>query len=144
MKTRLLAGAFAAALSAAGLPAHAQGLEPGEWRFDTTISSPSIPKPQAGSFTRCIRKEDAENPAKWMGGEGRNESDCKVSTTRKSAGTYSWTLSCQKSKMTGSGTARLGRGTMESEQRMSGEMQQGEKYEMHVTTKARRLGACKG
>ena len=143
MKTPLLAAALAAALSAAGLPAHAQGLEPGEWRFDTTISSPSLPKPQAGSFTRCIRKEDAENPEKWMGGEGRNESDCKVSTTKKSADTYSWTVSCPKSKMTGSGTARLGRGTMESEQKMNGEMPQGEKYEMHIGTRARRLGACK-
>ena len=143
MQTPLPAVLFAAALSAASLPALAQGLEPGEWQFDTTLTSPMIPKPQAGSFTRCIRKEDSENPEKWMGGQGKNESDCKVNTTKNTADTYSWTLSCKQSNMTGSGTARLGRGSMESEQKMNGEMQ-GQKFEMHVKTKARRLGACKG
>ncbi len=129
-------------LAVAPFPALGQGLEPGEWKFDTTMASPMMPKPQATSFTRCVKKEESENPEKWMGGQGKNEADCKVSTTKKSADSYVWELSCPKSNMQGTGTARLGKGTMESEQRMTGEMQ-GQKFEMHIKTSARRLGACK-
>jgi hypothetical protein len=45
--------------------------------------------------------------------------------------------------MRGSGTARMGRDTMESEMQMSGDAQ-GRKFEMRTRMSGRRLGPCKG
>ena len=134
---------LAALMFCFSVSALAQGLEPGEWQFNTTMTSPMMPQPQASTFTRCIRKEEAEKPEKWMGGDGKTEADCKVNTTKKGDG-YAWELSCPKSNMRGTGVARIGRGTMESEQKMSGDMQGGgQKFEMLIKMTGKRLGACK-
>ena len=130
-------------LAFASLCAHAQALEPGEWQFNSTVASPMMQGVQSSQFVRCIRKEEADKPESWMGSKDPNQSDCKVVTTRKTADTVSWEINCQKSNMKGSGTARLGKGTLESEQKMTGEMQ-GRSFEMNIKTNARRLGACKG
>ena len=122
-------------------PAFGQSLEPGEWEFTSTMTSPMIPKPQTGTFRHCIKKEDADNPERWMGQQNQ-QSDCKVKVTKKSADGVSWEMSCPKSNMTGTGTARIGRGTMQSEMSMSGDMQ-GRKFEMNTKMSGKRLGACK-
>lgn len=120
--------------------AFAQSLEPGEWEFTSTTSSPMLPKPHSMTVKQCVKKEDADNSERWM---GRNpQSDCKLTQGRKGADTVTWEMSCPKSNMKGSGSARMGRGTMESEMRMSGDMQ-GRKFEMSTKMSGRRLGPCK-
>lgn len=131
---------FAAALGACA-PAIAQGLEPGEWEFSSTMTSAMLPKPQSMTFRNCIKKEDADNPERWMGQKQR-ETDCKFTPLKKSGDGYSWEMTCPKSNMKGSGTVRIGRGTMQSEMRMSGDAK-GEKFEMLTKMSGKRLGACK-
>lgn len=61
---------------------------------------------------------------------------------KKSSDTYTWEMSCPKSGMQGKGTARYGRGTLESEMQMSGDLQ-GRKFDMTTKTSRKRLGSCK-
>jgi Protein of unknown function (DUF3617) len=133
--------AFVFALAAACGPAFAQGLEPGLWEFTNSMSMPGVPKPQANTTQRCITKEDAADPRKWYGQKAQ-QSECKVTMKNKSASSPAWELDCPKTGMRGTGSARIGRGTMESVQHMSGEMQ-GRKFEMDLKTTGKRLGACK-
>ena len=131
--------AFALCLACA--PAFGQALEPGQWQFDSTMASPALPKPQANSVQRCVTKEESQDPEKWMG-KTVKEADCKVTMKEKTSTGATWDLVCPKSGMRGPGSARIGRGTMESEQRMNGEMQ-GRKFEMLLKTTGKRLGPCK-
>jgi hypothetical protein len=130
---------FIAALSAFSASAVAQQLEPGEWRFDTTMTSATMPKPQVSTFTRCVNPEEARDPSKMI---GKQQTDCKVIPGKKTSDSYTWEISCPKSGMKGKGTARYGRGTLESEMQMTGEMQ-GRKFDMTTKTSGKRLGPCK-
>jgi len=132
---------FIAALSAFSVNAVAQQMEPGEWQFDTTMTSPMMPKPQVSTFTRCVNPEEAADPSKMMGKQ-RQQSDCRMTPGKKSSDTYTWEMSCPKSGMKGTGTARYGRGTLESEMRITGETQ-GRKLDMTTKTSGKRLGPCK-
>jgi hypothetical protein len=131
--------AFALCLACA--PAFGQALEPGQWQFDSTMTSPALPTPQANTVQRCITKDDSQDPEKWMGRTVK-DTDCKVTMKEKTATRAAWELDCPKSGMRGAGSARLGRGTVESEQSMSGELQ-GRKFEMLLKTTGKRLGPCK-
>jgi hypothetical protein len=128
-----------AALIALSANAAAQQIEPGEWQFDTTMTSPEMPKPQVSSFTRCVKQEEALDPNQWM---GRQEIDCKVTPGRKTADSATWEMSCPKSGMKGRGSARYSGDRLESEMQMSGEMQ-GRKFELTTKTSGKRLGPCK-
>jgi hypothetical protein len=63
--------------------------------------------------------------------------------TRKSSSQMAWDMACPSSNMTGRGSVRMGRGTMESEMQMRGE-HKGQKIDMTTRTTGRRLGPCKG
>ncbi|MGH8740551.1 MAG: DUF3617 domain-containing protein [Burkholderiales bacterium] len=121
--------------------ASGQGLEPGEWEFTSTTSSPALPKPHSATVKQCVKQEDAANPERWLG-QQKQKTDCKFTHGKKGADTVTWEMSCPKSNMRGYGSARTGRGTMESEMHMSGEMQ-GRKFEMQTKMSGRRLGPCK-
>ena len=121
-------------------PALAQEMEPGEWQFTTTMTSPMMPQPQVMNHSRCVTKEDSD-PSKWADKQ-QAKSDCKVTPSKKSGGTYTWEVSCPSSGMKGTGTARVTGSTVESEMRMTGDMG-GQKFEMHNKTTGKRLGACK-
>jgi hypothetical protein len=121
-------------------PALGQEMDPGEWEFVTTMTSPGMPQPHAMTHTRCVTKEDSD-PSKW-GDKQQGKTDCKVTGSKKSGGTHSWEMSCPKSGMRGSGTARVTRSTVDSELRITGEGG-GKQFEMVTTTKGKRLGACK-
>jgi hypothetical protein len=129
----------ASLLAFATLAAHAQQMEPGEWEFTNTMSSAALPQPQTMTIKQCVTSKMAGDPAGW---QPRPESDCKVTPKGKSGESVSWEISCPKSGMKGSGTARLGKGTVESETKMtmSG---QGQSFEMTTKTKGRLLGPCK-
>ena len=136
--TRYLAAALFAVASTA---AFAQPkLEPGEWEFTHTMSSPKLPNPQTMTMKRCVKKEDAGNPMSWSGKQDR---DCKVTPKGTSGDTHTWEMSCPGSGMRGTGKTRVGRGTVESEMKMSGSSTKGEKFEMTTKMSGRRLGPCK-
>lgn len=130
-----------AILSAAAVSAQAQQLEPGEWEFTTTVTSPAFPKPQQHTLKQCVKKEEAGDPSKWA--SGGQKSDCKVTPGATSGGSTSWEMSCPSSGMKGKGTVKISGSNMESTLQMSGDMK-GQKFEMQSTTTGRRLGACKG
>ena len=119
--------------------AHAQQMDPGEWEFTNTMSSPALPQPQTMTIKQCITSKMAGDPAGW---QPRPESDCKVTPKGRSGDSVSWDIACPKAGMNGSGTARLGAGSVESETKMtmSG---QGQSFEMTTKTKGRRVGPCK-
>jgi hypothetical protein len=134
--------AAAAVLLAFAGAASAQGIEPGEWEFTTSMSGPMFPKPQTMTIKRCVTQADAGNPERWGGGQ-RAQTDCKMNYTKKSSSQMAWDMACPSSNMTGRGSVRMGRGTMESEMQMRGE-HKGQKIDMTTRTTGRRLGPCKG
>lgn len=122
-------------------PAIAAQIEPGEWEFTSISTSRLLPGPQKASFKRCIRKEEAENPDKWMA-EPSQQGDCKVIPGKKSADTYTWTMHCPHGNIRGTGSARLSSASMEGETNMTGELQ-GQKFEIRTRVTGKRLGPCK-
>ena len=134
MKTLL-----AVVLAICSLPAAAQ-IEPGEWEFTSVSTSRLLPEPQHATFRRCIPKEEAANPDRWMGNAGL--SDCKLTPGAKTANTYSWKMECPSSKLVGTGTARMSSATMEGETIMNGEVK-GQKFELRTKVIGKRLGPCK-
>ena len=123
-------------------PTVAQGLEPGEWEFNAVTSSPLLPGEQTSVFRRCIRKEDAENPERWMARQSQT-GPCQLTPGEKTEDSMLWTVSCPKNNMRGHGVARLtGRGTVVSDLWMTGEFQ-GYRVETYTKTSGRRIGPCK-
>jgi len=116
-------------------------LEPGEWEFSSVSTSRLFPSPQRAIFRRCIRREEAQNPDRWMADPGQG--DCKVTPGKKTPDTYTWTMECAGAKMRGTGSARLGRASMEGETLMTGEVQ-GQKFDLRTRVTGRRVGPCKG
>jgi hypothetical protein len=121
--------------------ASAAELEAGEWEFTSTSTSRLFPGPQTASFKRCIKKEEAQNPDKWMA-EPSQQGDCKVTPGKKTADTYTWVMECPQAKMRGTGSARMSRASMEGETHMTGEVQ-GQKFELRTKVTGKRLGPCK-
>jgi Protein of unknown function (DUF3617) len=121
-------------------PAFAQ-IEPGEWEFTSVSTSGLFPKPQTATFRRCIRKEEAANPDRWMA-QPDPQGECKLTPGKKEAETYTWTMECPKVNMRGTGTARMGRVVMDGETNMTGEVQ-GKKFELRTKVTGRRIGPCK-
>ena len=132
---------MAAVIALACLPAAAAEIEPGEWEFTSISTSRLFPGPQNATFRRCIKKEEAANPDRWMSDPG--QSDCKLTPGAKTENTYSWQMECPSAKLRGTGTARMTRATMEGETVMNGEVQ-GQKFELRTKVTGKRLGPCKG
>jgi hypothetical protein len=141
MRARLAAALAAALLAPAPPPAAAAEIDPGEWEFSSVSTSALLPGPQNATFRRCIRKEDAANPDRFMADPG--QPDCKLIPGARTANTYAWSLECPKSKLRGTGSARMGRSAMEGETVMFGEVQ-GQKFEVRTKVTGKRLGPCKG
>lgn len=125
-----------AAVLVAAAPVFALAMDPGEWQFTTVMSAPNMPKPQTMTHTRCITKEQAGDPARYM--NDRKQSDCKVTSSKKSSDTYAWEMSCPSSGMQGTGTVKQTATTMEANMTMKGQ-----KMQMQSQTTGKRLGACK-
>ena len=126
-------------LALAAAPCLAQ-VQPGEWEFTSTSTSRLFAKPQVLSFKRCIRKEDADDPERWMSDPGQG--DCKITPSERSGDTYRWEMTCPSVGMRGRGLARLRGTTMDGESQMTGELK-GEKFELNTKVTGRRLGQCK-
>jgi len=122
-------------------PALAQKMEPGEWQITSVTTSPMMPKPEVTTETECLTKEEAEDMDRWT----RDlPAECKVTSDKKTANSYSWQLSCPKSGTRGSGTMRWTRTTMEGDIDMgSTGAAPGQKFEMRTKLTGKRLGPCK-
>ncbi len=132
---------IAAILAAAATTALGQQqMEPGEWEFTSTMTSPMLPTPQSMTTRTCVKKENAGDPMSWA---GKQPPDCKTTPKSKSGDSYSWEMACPSSGMRGTGTARYGRGTVESEMKMSGSSTKGDQFDMTTKVSGRRLGPCK-
>jgi hypothetical protein len=131
-----------AVLAAASLPAMAQGMQPGQWQFTTTMTSPIMQQPQIGNVSKCVSKADADDPAGFLGGD--NAAGCAIARGASAPGSYSWTIACEKQGVTGSGKATYDLTKIESEIRMTVTMKEGgQKIDMTNRTQGRYLGPCK-
>ena len=137
----MLRTTLAATVAILCVPALAAELEPGEWEFTSVSTSGLFPKPQQASFRRCIRKEEAANPDRWMATPDP-QGDCRLTPLKKDADSYTWSMECPKANMRGTGSARMSRATMEGETNMTGEVQ-GRKFELRTKVTGKRLGPCK-
>ena len=119
-----------------------QGLEPGEWEFNAVTSSPLVSGGQTSVFKRCIRKEDAENPERWMARQSQT-GPCELKPLERTKDSMKWEVSCPKTNSRGSGSARLtGPGAVESDLQMTTEIQ-GYRIQTNTRTTGKRLGPCK-
>ena len=138
MKTRSL---LFAVLAGACLPATAQNMQPGEWEFTTTMTSPLMQKPQVGRIQKCVSKTEADDPASIIGGD--QAAGCVITRRPSAPGSYNWTIACAKQGVKGDGKASYGPNKMESEIQMTVELQQGgQKIQMTNRTIGRYLGPC--
>ena len=120
----------------------AQGLEPGEWEFNAATTTPLVTGTQYSVFKRCIRKEDAENPERWMARQSE-AGPCQLKPLERTRDSMKWEVSCPKSNSHGNGVARLtGPGTVESDLQMTTELQ-GYRIQTNTRTTGKRLGPCK-
>ena len=127
------------ALAAYGFPALAQ-MTPGEWEFTSTMTSAMLPAPQTSTVTQCITKAEAEDPTRFAN-RGQPQ-DCQMTPGARTAGTFEWAIACPKMGMRGTGKARFGASTIESEMYMTMESQ-GQKMEMRSSSRGRYVGPCK-
>ena len=132
--------ALLVAVAAFGLPSVAQAMDPGEWEFRTTVSSPMMQVPQVATALQCVTPEDARDPTRYA---ARNEAPgCTVKPGARTAGSYNWTVLCADQGMRGSGSATFTGKTIESAMRLNSDFQ-GVKMEIRTETKGRYLGPCK-
>jgi hypothetical protein len=131
-----------AALLFVSAPVLGQGLEPGEWEFNAVTTSPLVTGAQNNVFKRCIRKEDAENPERWMAQQSAT-GPCQLKPLERTADSMKWEVSCPKTNSRGNGVARLtGPGSVESDLQMTTEIQ-GYRIQTNTRTTGKRLGPCK-
>ena len=114
--------------------AQAQRMAEGEWEFVSEIAMAGLPRPQQSGYRACLTRVQARDPMYW-GRSALLPSDCRVSSMKLGPDDTSWELDCPASNMRGAGRARLSRGSMSSELKLSGGVR--------TKTRGRRLGPCK-
>jgi hypothetical protein len=80
----------------------------GNWKVTMEMDLPGVPqKPPPITFTQCVTKEDAADPAKLVPLTGRGEAptmDCQVSDQKLNGAKVSWRARCEGlNPMTGTG-----------------------------------------
>ena len=133
MKIRNIAlFAIAAALA---LPVFAGPQRAGKWQMTIQTEMPNMPmKIPAVTTETCVTKEQAEKPEPP---KSQRTSDCKFSDYKIEGNTVSWTMSCEKQKLTGEGKITYSAESFEGA--MHAKMS-----DMEVTTKysGKRIGDC--
>ena len=136
---RFLIKLFAAILLVAANDASARGIEPGQWRITTTMSSPMLAGSQTTTSTQCVTREDLKDPRRAI--DKRLQSDCRTVSLVQNGNTYTWEVRCKIARMSNKGTLRHGRGTMAGESRTTANVF-GQKLDMRTKIIAKRLGPC--
>lgn len=139
MKLRKAALWIAAAALAAPMAFAAGPVKPGKWQTTMEMEMAGMPmKMPPVTTTQCITKEMAENPQSTLPKASRNaDSDCKISDYKIEGRTVSWTISCPKEKVSGTGSMTY------SDASYTGEMHmKADEHEMTMKYKGKYLGAC--
>ena len=131
---------LAAVLTAWTFAASAQAMDPGEWEFTTTMTSPMLPKPQSATTSQCISKEDAADPTRFASND--QTQGCTIKPGKRGTGAYEWGVTCPVQGLTGDGKLKYTRNTMEAEIKMRVDMQD-TKMDMLSKVSGRWMGACK-
>ena len=133
MKIRNIALFAVVAVSA--LPLFAGPQKAGKWQVTTQTEMANMPmKIPPITVETCVTPEQAEKPEPP---KSPRSGDCKFSDYKIEGNTVSWTMTCEKQKLTGEGKMTYSGETFEGE--MHAKM-----GEMEVTTKysGKRLGEC--
>ena len=136
---RFLMKLFAAILLVAANDASARGIEPGQWRITTTMSSPMLAGSQTTTSTQCVTRADLKDPRRAI--DKRLQSDCRTVSLVQNGNTYTWEVRCEIARMSNKGTLRRGRGTMAGESRTTANVF-GQKLDVSTKIFAKRLGPC--
>jgi hypothetical protein len=119
--------------------APAQTMEPGMWEFSTTLSGAALPKPQSATASRCISKQDADDPTRFSDAEPTP--GCTVKPGARTPDSYQWTLACPQQGVTGEGKVRFTPRAIDAEIRTT-VMAEGKKVEMLSRVTGRLTGPC--
>src|SRR3970282_783809 len=131
-----------ALLLAASAPAFATAMQPGEWQFNSTTTSPLFATAQSSVFKYCVTQQDADNPEAWMARQSE-KGECKLTPGERTPDSMKWKMSCPRTNLHGSGAARLtGPGRLEGEMKLSGHFP-GHAVQMSTRMSGKRLGPCK-
>ena len=136
---RFLITLFTATFLAAANDASARGIEPGQWRITTTMSSPILSGSQTATSTQCVTREDLKDPRRAI--DKRLQSDCRTVSLVQDGNTYTWEVRCKVARMSNKGTLHHGRATMVGESRTTANVF-GQKFDMRTKIIAKRLGPC--
>ena len=122
-------------VAALALPVFAGPQKAGKWQMTMQTEMANMPmKIPAYTTEVCVTPEQAEKPEPP---KSPRNSDCKFSDYKIEGSTVSWTMSCEKSGMTGEGKITYSADSFEGT--MHAKM-----HDMEMTTKysGKRLGEC--
>jgi hypothetical protein len=131
-KTLLLAAIAALALP---LLAGASPMKAGKWQLTMQMDMPGMPmKMPPIVTTNCVTEEEAANP---QPPKQAKDAGCTFSDYKMEGNSISWTVSCPKQKMTGSGKITYSGDSYDGKMNMKvGEQEMSAKYA------GKRLGDC--
>jgi hypothetical protein len=136
--TRRTLALTAAALAIAGTIVAQGPRRDGRWQVTIEMQMAGMTMPPQ-TATQCITPEDAKDPQKAMpqGGRGATPGDCKISDYKVDGNKVTWSMSCARDKMSGSGEFLYSGDTYTGIMKMSAEGQ-----EMTMKYSGKRLGDC--
>jgi hypothetical protein len=128
------------ALCAIALPAGAQSMEPGLWELSSVLTSTALPKPQSGTVTHCLTKENAADPARFV--SGPQSQKCTITPGARTPSSFEWAIACPEQRMAGTGKLRYSRTSIDADMRFVVEPEPGKKMDMQTKVSGRLLGPC--
>ena len=110
----------------------------GRWEVKMEMQMAGMTMPPQ-TITQCVTKEEAADPQKGLPqtGRGGNASDCKVSDYKVVGDKVTWSMACEKEKMTGNGEFVYAGDTYTGTMKMNAQGQ-----EMTMKYSGKRLGDC--
>ena len=110
----------------------------GRWEVKMEMQMAGMTMP-AQTMTQCVTKEEAADPQKGLppAGRGANPNDCKVSDHKVDGNKVTWSMACEKEKMTGTGEFVYSGDTYTGTMKMNAQGQ-----EMTMKYSGKRLGDC--
>jgi hypothetical protein len=135
-----LSAAAAALLALPALAASPQ--KPGEWQITTEFEAADMPmKMKPVVTTKCVTKEDVENPERAVP-KGHENSSCKVSDYKVNGNKVTWSMKCESPNgggpVTGTGEITFAGDTYTGWSKMAMK-----DHDMTIKWTAKRLGDCK-
>jgi hypothetical protein len=110
----------------------------GRWEVKMEMQMAGMTMPPQ-TMTQCVTKEEAADPQKGLppAGRGGNPNDCKVSDHKVDGNKVTWSMACEKEKMTGTGEFVYSGDTYTGTMKMNAQGQ-----EMTMKYAGKRLGDC--